>query len=111
MTVGTRRRFLFWTASLVTSAAIPKTISRTVNRGMGSFPQRKAKNISCRVSEETEAYEINETGRFILDKCDGQTSIAEIAQYLARDYNVPLSQALREVDEYVALLTEAKLVG
>ncbi len=110
MSLSSRRRFLFWTASLAASAAIPKAFAQPCSHEKVSCPQRTSDSTRSHLTEETLAYEINETGRFILDRCDGQTSVAEIAEDLVHNYDVPASQALQEVTEYVALLKHANLV-
>jgi len=110
LSVSSRRRFLFWTASLAASAAIPKAFAQPCSHEKESYQQQTSNANRSHSTKETLAYEINETGRFILDRCDGQTSVAEIAEDLVRVYDVPASQALEEVTEYIALLKHAKLV-
>jgi hypothetical protein len=54
--------------------------------------------------------ELNETARFIFDRCDGARSTEDIAQAVSNEYEVDLGTALADVAACVAELREMGLV-
>ncbi|MDP3396855.1 MAG: PqqD family protein [Methanoregula sp.] len=59
---------------------------------------------------EDEIYMLNETGRAIWDKLDGEKSLQEIAETLAVEYNAPTVEVKKDVLGIVAELFRRKMV-
>jgi hypothetical protein len=59
---------------------------------------------------EDELYTLNETGRAIWERLDGRTSLAQVAQALAGEYNAPPGEVERDVRGLVAELLKRKMV-
>ena len=59
---------------------------------------------------EDELYSLNETGKAIWDRLDGQTSLRSVAAALAKDYDAPASEIEQDVLGLVAELTRRKML-
>ncbi len=55
-------------------------------------------------------FELNETARFIYERCDGTRSTDAIARELAVNYDIPLSAARSDTGTCVAQLREMGLI-
>jgi len=47
---------------------------------------------------------LNETGTFIWKKCDGKTTIKDIAKAVEEKFDISENQAEKDVNEFIALL-------
>jgi pyrroloquinoline quinone biosynthesis protein D len=53
---------------------------------------------------------LNPTGHAIVELCDGERTVTEIAGVLAAQYNAPIDQLLPDVLEYLSRLYDRKLL-
>ena len=77
---------------------------------MGTAPRKVAELPAGKAQIGRVAFELNETARFIYERCDGARSLDVIARELGQTYDVELGAAREDVDTCVAQLREMGLV-
>ena len=55
-------------------------------------------------------YLLNQTALTVFRRCDGQTTIRQIADLLSKTYHVAFDSALGQVEQLVVLFADARLV-
>ena len=51
-------------------------------------------------------YNLDSVGTFIWERCDGQHSVAQIAEALVQEYEVDLEEALRDCEQFLKELVQ-----
>lgn len=59
---------------------------------------------------EDELYTLNETGRVIWDRLDGQRTLREIAAGLAREFEAPVEEIEQDVEGFATELLNRKIL-
>jgi len=71
----------------------------------GSDPGKRVKNI-----KSGGVYELNDLARRILDGCNGQNSVGDIARQLAAEYEIPRPVALSDLRQQLGVFFHAGLI-
>jgi len=60
--------------------------------------------------QRNQAFEIDEVGATIWNLCDGDHTLQQIAETLSQEYDVDVSEALQDVNEFVVDLRSKGLI-
>ncbi|MBE5891576.1 MAG: PqqD family protein [Lachnospiraceae bacterium] len=63
------------------------------------------------IAYDYSAYEVNEVGARIIDLCNGQNSVSDIADKLSKHFNVEYEKVLNDVISYITILTDKSFVN
>jgi hypothetical protein len=93
-------------------------MSRYVDRGNdGKVVTRRIANetvivpMSANVADLDSVFTLNAVGSFIWELLDGQRSAQSIAEMVVAEYDVPIEEAVRDVDELLSTLEAKGLAG
>jgi hypothetical protein len=93
-------------------------MSRYVDRGNdGKVVTRRIANetvivpMTANVADLDSVYTLNTVGSFIWELLDGQRSAQSIAEMVVAEFDVPIEQAVRDVDELLTALESKGLAG
>ena len=56
-------------------------------------------------------HQLNTSASYVWQRCDGQTTVREIAESMAQDFGIGLEEAERDVEGLVSRLKELGLLG
>jgi len=73
--------------------------------------QRKIDNTLCLLKNKDKyVYKLNETASFLWQMLEKETSSEDLSQALSKKYNIPLTQASADVDNFLTYWLKEKLI-
>ncbi|MBO8164929.1 MAG: PqqD family protein [Brevibacillus sp.] len=74
------------------------------------FVQCRVINNTKYLAKNNEVYQLDEVGEQVWDLLDGKTSIEQIADHIARKYQVDSNMVLNDIQKFIQELVDKNLV-